>query len=180
MQTTLNAQHTADLHWLAFLLTGRRDQSIDLAVETVADFHTAQPFFTAWMEAWSRRVVIAKALTGIREELAASARRTEFRRFHGGPPLPPHDWRISQGTTKSELEEALLAIDHFPRAALVLSIFEGVPAPDCAVILDASPDLVKKALTIGLLELTRNLASAQGSRSQAACPFLLPPETQYA
>jgi len=47
MQTTLKAQYTADLHWLAFLLTGHRDQSIDLAIETVAEFHTAQPFFTA-------------------------------------------------------------------------------------------------------------------------------------
>ncbi len=175
MQTTLNAQFTADLHWLAFLLTGRRDQSIDLAVETVTELHTAQPFFTAWMDAWSRRVVIAKALTGIREELAASVRRTEFRRFHGSA-LPPSDWRIRQGTTKSELEAALLAIDYFPRAALVLSVFEGVPAPDCAVILDASPDLVKKALTIGLLELTGNLASAQGWTSKTVQPFVLPRE----
>jgi DNA-directed RNA polymerase specialized sigma24 family protein len=179
MQTTLNAQYTADLHWLAFLLTGRRDQSIDLAVETVAEFHTAQPFFAAWMEAWSRRVVIAKALTGIREELAASVHRTEFKRVHGSA-LPPRDWRISQGTTKSELEAALLAIDYFPRAALVLSVFENVPAPDCAVILDASPDLVKKALAIGLLELTRNLASAQGWTSKSAHPFLLPTEIRYA
>jgi hypothetical protein len=96
MQTTLKAQYTADLHWLAFLLTGHRDQSIDLAVETVTEFHTAQPFFTAWMEAWSRRVVIAKALTGIREELAASVRRTEFKRVHESG-LPPRDWRIGQG-----------------------------------------------------------------------------------
>ena len=179
MQTTLKTQYTADLHWLAFLLTGRRDQSIDLAVETVTEFHTAQPFFTAWMEAWSRRVVIAKALTGIREELAASVRRTEFKRVHESG-LPPRDWRIGQGTTKSELEAALLAIDYFPRAALVLSVFEDVPAPDCAVILDASPDLVKKALAIGLLELTRNLASAQGWTSKTAHPFVLPTEIRYA
>jgi DNA-directed RNA polymerase specialized sigma24 family protein len=179
MQTTLTTQYTADLHWLGYLLTGRRDQSIDLAVETVAEFHTAQPFFSAWMEAWSRRVVIAKALSGIREELAASVRRTEFKRGHGRA-LPRRDWRIGQGTTKSELEAALLAIDYFPRAALVLSIFEGVPAPDCAVILDASPELVKKALTIGLLELTQNLASAQGWTSKTAHPFVIPTEIRYA
>jgi DNA-directed RNA polymerase specialized sigma24 family protein len=179
MQTALTTQDTADLHWLAFLLTGRRDQSIDLAVETVAEFDTAQPFFNAWMEAWSRRVVIAKALTGIREDLAASARGTGFRRVHG-PALPPRDFRIGQGTTKSELEAALLAIDYFPRAALVLSIFEGVPVPDCAVILDASADLVKKAIAIGLLELTQNLANAQGWKSKTARPLLSSTETQYA
>ena len=179
MQTTLKTQYTTDLHWLAFLLTGRRDQSIDLAVETVAGFHTAQPFFAAWMEAWSRRLVIAKALTGIREELAASVRRTEFKRVHESG-LPPRDWRIGQGTTKSELEAALLAIDYFPRAALVLSLFENVSAPDCAVILDASVDLVKKALAIGLLELTRNLACAQAWTSKTAHPFVLPTEIRYA
>jgi len=131
------------------------------------------------MEAWSRRVVIAKALTGTRKELAASVRRTELKRVHESG-LPPRDWRIGQGTTKSELEAALLAIDYFPRAALVLSVFENVPAPDCVVILDASPDLVKKALAIGLLELTRNLASAQGWTSKSAHPFLLPTEIRYA
>ena len=179
MQTTLKAQYTADLHWLAFLLTGNRDQSIDLAVETVTEFHNARPFFTAWMEAWSRRVVIAKALAGIREELAASVRRTGVHRVHGQA-LPSRDWRIRQGTSKSELEAALLGIDYFPRAVLLLSIFEGVAAPDCAVILDASPDLVKKALTMGLLELTRNLASAQGWTSKTAHPFALPTEIRYA
>jgi DNA-directed RNA polymerase specialized sigma24 family protein len=179
MQTTLKTQHTADLHWLAFLLTGRRDQSIDLAVETVSELQNAQPFFTDWMKAWSRRVVIAKALTGIREELAASVRRTEFKRVHGQA-LPARDWHVRQDTTRSELETALLAIDYFPRAALVLSVFERVSASDCAVILDATLDLVKKALRIGLVELTRNLANAQGWTPKTAHPFLIPTGTEYA
>ena len=169
MQTTLTTQYTADLHWLAFLLTGRRDQSIDLAVETVAEFHTAQPFFTAWMEAWSRRVVIAKALAGIRDELAASVHRTGVKRVHG-PDLRPRDWRIREGAAKSELETALLAIYYFSLSFFVLSVFEGVPAPDCAVILDATPALVKRALTIGLMELTGILAGAQGRTSKSTHP----------
>jgi hypothetical protein len=43
-------------------------------------------------------------------DVAASVHRTEFKRIHG-PALPLRDWRISQGTTKSELEAALLAIE---------------------------------------------------------------------
>jgi DNA-directed RNA polymerase specialized sigma24 family protein len=179
MPTTLKMQHTADLHWLAFLLTGHRDQSIDLAVETVAEFHTSQPFFATWMAAWSRRVVIAKALTGIREELAVSARRTESKRVHGSA-LPSRDWQIGADTTKSELEAALLAIDYFPRAVLVLSVFERVPVADCAVILDATADLVNKALAMAFLELTRNLATAQGWRSETAHPLLIATGTEYA
>ena len=39
---------------------------------------------------------------------------------------------------------------------------------------------VVKALAIGLLELTRNLASAQGWTSKPAHPFVLPTEIRYA
>ena len=57
-------------------------------------------------------------------------------------------------------------------AALLLSVFEGVPIEDAAVLLDADPALVKKARTIGLGELTRNLARMQGWVSTPArCPL---------
>ena len=67
-------QHAASLHWLAFLLTGNREQSVDIAADTTDASGSANPFFESWMVAWSRRVAIAKALTTIRNELAASAR----------------------------------------------------------------------------------------------------------
>jgi DNA-directed RNA polymerase specialized sigma24 family protein len=173
------SRHAADLHWLAFLLTGRRESSLDIAVETVASQDVASPYFSTWMLAWSRRVVIAKALAAIRDELAASTRRTELKRVNK-PAMPPRDWALDPGTTKVEIEKALLAIDVFPRAALLLSVFEGVPMADAAVLLDADTDLVRKAQVIGSRELTSNLARMQGWTSTAAKPFIAHKEMRYA
>ena len=58
----------------------------------------------------------------------------------------------------AELEKALLAIDLFPRSALLLRVFEGFGMADAATLLDANPALIRKAQAIGLCELTTNLA----------------------
>jgi hypothetical protein len=63
----------ADLYWLAFLLTGRHDLSIEVASDMVSGDYRS-PFFTDWMRAWQRRLVIGKALTAIHDEFADSPR----------------------------------------------------------------------------------------------------------
>lgn len=172
-------QHAADLHWLAFLLTGRREPSVEIAVQAVTSQDYASPQFSTWMLAWARRIVIAKALSAIREELQASAQRTKSKRLKK-PALPTGDWALDPGTSKMELERALLAIDVFPRVALVLSVFEEVPVQDAAVLLDADPDVVKKAQVLGLQELTGNLAKLQGWTPAAAKPYIVHSEVQHA
>jgi hypothetical protein len=155
----------ADLYWLAFLLTGRRDISIDIAADAATSQDGANPFFADWLRGWQRRLVIAKALTAIHDELADSARRTEV-----APPNSsgtPRNWSLSPDTTKADLERALLAIDLFPRATLLLLIFEGVRMADAATLLDADPDLLRKAREIGLRELTANLATTEASAVSA-------------
>jgi DNA-directed RNA polymerase specialized sigma24 family protein len=155
-----------DLYWLAFLLTGRRDTSVDIAADAAASQDDANPFFAGWMHGWQRRLVIGKALTVIHDELADSARQTETARFNGSF-RPPRNWSLGPDTTKADLERALLAIDLFPRAALLLLVFEGVRMTDAATLLDAKPELLKKAQAIGLRELTANLAATQASVSSA-------------
>jgi len=83
-------QGAAELHWLAFLLTGERETSAEVVVETFA------------MTTWSRRIVIVKALAATRGELAASMRLTKTRRVNR-PALPGRDWTLDPGTTKREL-----------------------------------------------------------------------------
>jgi DNA-directed RNA polymerase specialized sigma24 family protein len=145
-----------DLYWLAFLLTGDREASIDIAADVEVSDPVGSPFFTGWMRAWSRRLVIAKALAAVREELAVS--RCGLDAIRVSQPVgsdlkrPPH-------LTKAAIEVALLAIGLFPRAALLLSLFEGIALEDVATLLDADVALVKKARTAGLQELTANLAS---------------------
>jgi DNA-directed RNA polymerase specialized sigma24 family protein len=172
-------QRAADLYWLAFLLTERRESSADIAAAAVASQDGDGPYFSSWMLSWSRRLVIAKALAAIRGELRASARRMELKRPNK-PAMPDRDWVLDWSTTKIEIENALLAIDVFPRAALVLSVFERLPIADAALLLDVEPKLLSKARTIGLRELTSNLARMQGRKSTAAKPYLGDGVTQYA
>ncbi|HTA43894.1 MAG TPA: hypothetical protein VK789_15675 [Bryobacteraceae bacterium] len=156
----------ADLYWLAFLLTGRRDVSIDIAADAATSEDDANPFFADWMRRWQRRLVIGKALSAIHDELADSARRTE--NANASSSGVPSNWSLSPDTTKADLERALLAIDLFPRATLLLLTFEGVRIADAATLLDAKPEVLKKAQAIGLRELTANLAATKGSAASPA------------
>jgi len=149
--------HAANLYWLAFLLTGQREASVDATVEAL-DSPEGNAFFSAWMLAWARKVVIAKALAAIRTELAASARRIASTRDRHCSPRQPRNWTLASDASKAELERALLAIDAFPRCVLLLSLFEGLSIDDATVLLDADRDLVRKAQVCALQELTHNLS----------------------
>jgi hypothetical protein len=150
-----NQQQAASLYWLAFLLTGDREASVDAAVEAI-ESPEANPFFFGWMLAWSRKVVIAKALAAVRQQLADSASRIAIARCSKSAPLP-RNWALAPGATKLELERALLAIEAFPRCVLLLLLFEGLSVDDAMVLLGAERDLILKAQEFALRELTRNL-----------------------
>jgi DNA-directed RNA polymerase specialized sigma24 family protein len=178
---TLDQSHkeAADLYRLAYLLTGKRGASVDVMLEAIGYDGPSDSFFANWMVAWSRRVVIAKALAVVRGELAASAGRTISWKCRK-PDLPPRSWTNDHDTTSVQLERALLSIDVFPRCALLLTVFEGMPVQDVSVLLDASPELVKKGQAIGLGELTVNLARLQGWTSDAPESFVITGEMQHA
>jgi len=162
-------KHAADLYWLAFLLTERQDLSIEIASDTAVSGDYASPFFTDWMRGWQRRLVIGRALSAIHAELADSAGRTELARVHGST---PRKWLLGPDTTKADLEQALLAIDLFPRAALLLLVFEGIRMADAATLLDANPALIRKAQAIGLRELTARLAGTSRKARKEPCFWL--------
>ena len=161
--------HVADLYWLAFLLTGSQDLSIEIAADTAVAPDSASAFFADWMRGWQRLLVIGRALTAIHNELADSARRTQLARVDcsaRGSAVPPRNWSLSPDTTKADLQQALLAIDPFPRAALLLLVFEGIRMADAASLLDSDPTLIRKAQAIGLRELTANLADERSPKDQ--------------
>ena len=167
METLEQAKrNVADLHWLATLLTGCRETASEVTFQTLGPADDANPF-SNWMQAWSRRNVISRALAAVRADLAQSARRTTLHRAERSE-LPPPTWTLDAGTTRSDLERALLPIDMFPRAALLLLLFERVPLKDAAVLLDAEPELVRQALAAGARELTVNLARMQNWQSAAS------------
>lgn len=160
-------QGAADLHWLAILLTGHTEMAADVIVEAIASAGERGSFFSTWMHTWSRRIVIAKALAAVREDLARSARRTELRRCEKCE-LPPRTWVLDRETTKADLECALLRIDAFPRAAVLLLALERMPLNDAAILLNSEPGLVRTAMAAGLRDLTVNLARMQGWQSGAS------------
>jgi len=128
------------------------ETAVDVTVQVIDSAGDEKVFFSNWMSAWARRLVMAKALAAVGRELAASACRTALKGEKRSA-LPPRSWVLDEGTTKSDLEHALL-----PRAAVLLLLFEGVPLEDAAVLLDAEPQLVRKARRLAWVQLTMNLA----------------------
>jgi len=172
----------AGLYRLAWLLTGERevsaDATVDATLETL-DTGSDPDSFAEWMLAWSRRVVIAKVLTAVRSELAASARRTASVRLKSLA-LPPGSASLGDRTTSVQLDRALLAIDMFPRCAVVLTVFEGLSVEDAAVLLDATEDLVRQARAIGLRQMVDNLARMQVRTSVGFQPFVMTTGVRHA
>jgi DNA-directed RNA polymerase specialized sigma24 family protein len=178
MQTLEHPDREATrLYRLAYLLTGDEGTSLDVALAVIED--GASPFFSQWMLAWSRRVVISKALVAIRGELAASATRTAVRRADKRL-LPAPGWTLSLDTNTADLDRALLTIDLFPRCALLLSVFERVPLADAAILMDSTPALVENARNLGLRELTANLAPSRPRTSTATGLSVITGEMQHA
>jgi hypothetical protein len=149
------------LYRLAFLITAARDLSIGLAADALAFHHAPGPSFPDGITGSARVLVMAEALMAIGGELAASARRTQSSPAEPRQALP-RARTLDQGTTWAELEQALLAIDVFPRCALLLTVYEGLSLDVAAILMDTNRELVRKAQILGLWELTCNLAKLQG------------------
>jgi len=157
------ADQLNDLYWLGYLLTGDRERSVQAVIDHL-DIHSADnPFFEHWMLAWSRKIFIAKVLASARAEVEASAQHTKVR--HSASAASKGDgWTPDPVAGKAELEQALLAIDTFPRCAVLLMAFEKLSIEDAATLLDADRELVVKAYAFGLSELTKNLSRIEVPR----------------
>lgn len=158
-------EHRSELYWLAFLLTGDQEQSVQAFSHALDVEDRANRFFRGWMVSWARRLVIAAALGAIASELRESVRRIQRSRLEhpAFPCRPPSgNWTGFQGITKPEFERAVLALDVFPRCALLLTVFERLSIQDSAVLLGADDALVRKAQGVGLVDLTCNVARGRG------------------
>ena len=156
----LEAAYTSasNLYWIAFLLTGCSELSLDLTVEALGSDHDSEPLPCPAAFTRIRRTVIVRALAAVRDELTLSAGRTATRQ-PAPVASPPPGWSLDPYMSKEDLESALLAIDIFPRCTLVLTVFEGMTLGDAAILLRSHPELVVKGRTDASWELTCNLAS---------------------
>jgi hypothetical protein len=123
------------------------------------------PVFTQFMTAWSRKLVTASSLEAMRTELRESALRIEQASDPDPAELEGLGVASASGygnITGPEFEQAVLAIDLFPRYALLLTVFEKLSIADAAVLLNADQALVRKGQMQALIELTRNIALNRG------------------
>jgi hypothetical protein len=153
----------SDLVWLAFLLTGDMSLGGDVVGEALDARDPTAPFFEQWMSAWYRNLVIVRALGNVRLPLAASISRVKLRvqNWTYGDQLPPPTWRTGREVSRGQFEDALLAIDIFPRCSLLLRIFERISREDAALLLNADEELVESATAMALNELAWNIAIGQ-------------------
>jgi hypothetical protein len=89
-------------------------------------------------------------------ELLASIRRTLHRAVE--EPSGYFSWKRRARIARAEFEAAVLAIDPFPRCAMLLTVFEGMSIKLAAVLLHANEALTSVAQRLGIVQLTRNLA----------------------
>ena len=160
MPTQLFEDHAAELHWLAYLFTGSHDRGVRAFTKALNSEDYANPAMADFMVSWSRKLVIGASLETIRPQLLESAWRT----MHAEDPDPATllALRPVDQMTAPELERALLAIDLFPRCALLLTMFEKLSLDDAALLLNADKALVRKAQGQGLLELAGAVAGGGG------------------
>jgi hypothetical protein len=146
-------KNSSRLYSLAFLLTGDIDRSVE-AFDKALDVD--EPVRDGFMDEWARRLVIVAALATMERELLASIRRTLHRAVEEPSGYP--SWKRRARIARAEFEAAVLAIDPFPRCAMLLTVFEGMSIKLAAVLLHANEALTSVAQRLGIVQLTRNLA----------------------
>jgi len=160
MLTQIVEDHAAELHWLAYLLTGSHDRGVRAFTKVLDSEDYANQATSDFMLSWTRKLVIAAALNTIGPQLRESALRTA--RSEDPDPATLAALRPAGQMTAPEFERALLAIDLFPRCALLLTVFEKLSLDDAALLLNADKALVRKAQGQGLLELAGAVAGGGG------------------
>jgi len=160
-------ERQAELYWLAFLLTGDREHSAEAFIRALDFKEGANATFRGFIASWARKLVIAEALAAIDSELRESALRLQTPDAAEPPALPPPGWISRQSITRPEVEQALLAVDVFPRCAVLLTFFERLSLEESTLLLNVGRELVTRAQRQGLIDLTRNIALGRGWESAA-------------
>jgi hypothetical protein len=152
-------EKSSELYSLAFLITGNMDRSVE-AFNRALDFDEDNPTFDKFMNAWARKLVIVEALATIKTELRISKQRVA----RAAEDELSSDARLKRRPYigREEFEEAVVAIDAFPRCAMLLTIFEGMTTKAASALLNEDEPLTRKAQRIGIVQLTRNLAGDNG------------------
>jgi|GEM_PF-1854927 len=151
------SEHMSELYRLALVLTGDRERSIQ-AFTGALNSDDDPPAFQKFMLSWAKRLVIVAALGTMRRQIRESMLQTRMIVRDGGISGPAHAEPVDlERLTGRELEEALLALDTFPRCVVVLMLLERLPIEEVTVLLAADKRTVKMAQAQGIAELAWRL-----------------------
>lgn len=133
------------LYWLAFILTGSEDISVSVTAEVLSNARGNL-----------RRAVVIQSVAAKKGELRRARDRYETQTDGECASEPIAD--LDAMPDFFEVRDALLAIDLFPRHALLLTLFEGFSVRDAARFLDSNEQSIRDARGGGLIALARNMA----------------------
>ena len=145
----------AELFWLDLMLTGdalHAERAMFGALSCEDDL--SEP------GSQDRRVAprsfVDQALRSVWSDLVSSIGRITLVTGEGCGELPI---ATLQDLNSDRLQQAVLQIDTFPRCVLVLRLFQKMSIAEINSFLKVNVQLLQQALSFGLVELTRNLAS---------------------
>ena len=147
----------AELYWLAFLLTGDRERSVQ-AYTAALNSEAPAPALQKFMLAWARKLVIVAALGTMRRQLRESTLLTQGGSADDLKGLGRLASVDLEKFTKGELEEVLLAMDTFQRCVVILTVLERMPLDEAAALLGADERALKAAQARGVTEMTWRMA----------------------
>jgi hypothetical protein len=145
-----------ELYRLAHLFMGDRELSMNLVLETIHSQNGSEGLFALGMHASLRKQFIARVLARFRGKLSLSATRLVSEQTE--EELPSAGGSFDPSSTAAHIEHVLLAIDIFPRCALLLTVFERFSLDDASILISSHPQMVLKGRIAGLRGLTRRLA----------------------
>jgi hypothetical protein len=153
------AEDMKNLYMLSLALTADPVKAEQCFVSGLDDCTTNNQVFIEWAGSWARRVVIKNAIRMIAPEAERASRRpgsamSAQRRIGDRPQAVPEE--IS----------AVLDLPPFERFVLVMTVFEGYPDQDCALLLGSTKESVLQARVKALERLAAGAVRAESLRDE--------------
>lgn len=138
------------LFLLSLLLTGNQPHAEKCFVQGLIDSKEGNPVFREWAESWARRTIVQNTIQMIQPQ-PTDILPSESVTDHVAEPQPPE-------------VAAILGLATFDRFAYVLSVLEGYPLQECALLLDCSRSEVIIARMRALQQVVRSLEHSSPPR----------------
>jgi hypothetical protein len=129
------------LYLLSFLLTANRKKAERCFVAGLDACVDGDHVFKEWADRWARRMIVRNAV----QMIAPHPGPTRSMAFCSADKSNPAEIALEHGPFAR-----VLALDDFERLVYVLSVLEGYPIQDCAVLLGTSQQTIEETRVIAL------------------------------